>query len=287
VNTAGRRPAEEEGSFPTGMGTKLAYRSWLAHDPRATLLLVHGLGDHSGRYRHLALEMAGAGVSVHAFDLPGHGRSPGQRGHVFSFRELTEPVLAFRRFLQPSDPGQRPLILFGHSLGGLIALRTVQEHPEVEWDGLALSAPALGVRMPVPGWKQALGRVFSRLAPRVTLANGIDAEHLSHEPAVVRAYREDPLVHRRISARLYVEMMAAARVARETIAAVPLPPSLWLVPMDDRICDAEAALAAAAAVPGEQHRVIRYAGAYHEVMNDTVRDRMLQDLTGWLLSTVR
>ncbi len=286
MSAAGGRPAEREGSFPRGDGTELAHRSWRGADPRATLLLVHGLGDHSGRYRRPALQLAAAGVDVHALDLPGHGRSPGQRGHVSRFAELTHAVLALRRFLLTGEGAERPLFLYGHSMGGLIALRTVQQHPEMEWRGLALSAPALGVSMTVPNWKSAAGRVFARLAPRIALDNGIDAEDLSRDPAVVQAYREDPLVHGRISARLYAEMMENMRLARESIAAAPLPPSLWLVPTGDRICDADAALAAAGALPRDGHRVIRYDGAYHEAHNDLVRERVMRDLGDWLQARI-
>jgi lysophospholipase len=284
VSTAGAAPAEEEGRFPQDAGPDLAYRSWHAAHSRAALLLVHGLGEHSARYAPTARALVRQGIDVHALDLVGHGRSPGKRGHVDSFRDLVGQVLAFRNFIRTSPRAGLPLFLFGHSLGGLIALRVAQEHPEEGWRGLALSAPALGVSMAVPAWKRVLGRAVSRVAPRLTLENGIDPEHISRDPSVVQAYREDPLVHSRISARLYAEMMREMETARTRVEALATLDSLWLVPMGDRICDAEAALAVAASLPEpSRHRVVRYEGAFHEALNDLVRERVVADLSSWLL----
>jgi len=224
---------------------------------------------------------------VFSFDLRGHGRSDGKRGHVSSFRDFVDDLESFRRLVQREVSEACPLFLFGHSMGGLIALRHLQQHPRAAWSGVILSAPALGIRMHVPGWKKTASRILARLVPSMSLHNGIDVADLSRDPAVVAAYSDDPFVHQRISARLFREMQDEALTAAERMKSLDAPASLWLVPGDDRICDSERSQAAVSCLPASADVVTRrYEGAFHEALNDSCREEVVGDIRNWLIERI-
>lgn len=276
-------PGAAEGSFEAFGGVRLHWRASPADRPRAALVVHHGLGDHSGRYEALARDLGASGIRVFSYDARGHGGSPGQRGHVRDFSLFAEDLGAFRRHLASALDGL-PLFLFGHSMGGLIALRHLQRVDPTTWRGGILSAPALGVRLRVPAWKAMLGVLLSRVAPRISLDNGIDPDDISRDREVVARYRADPLVHRRVSARLYSGMTREMEAARREIASAALPPMLWLLAGEDRICDTDVALATAERYRGGELRVELHPGLYHELHNEPERARVIEQLSGWVLA---
>ncbi len=279
----GREPAESTGFFRSTSDHRLFFRLWRSPSESAILILVHGIGEHSGRYERLASELRANDISVFAHDLLGHGRSIGQRGHISRFDDFTSDLRDFRAHVQQLVGEELPVFLMGHSLGGLISLRFLQQYPEIPWRGAVLSAPALGLRMQVPRWKRAAARVLSRAVPWLALDNGIDATDLSHDEEVIEAYLRDPLVHRRISARLFAEMQAASSTARERMPDIAVPNLLLLLPLDDRICDTDASRAAVARIAkASKVTVYEYEGAFHEVFNETCGQRVVRDLQAWL-----
>jgi alpha-beta hydrolase superfamily lysophospholipase len=208
-------PRERSGWLYASDGVRLYHRGWAAAHPRAALLVSHGLGEHSGRYAALARDLAPRGVSVYAMDHRGHGRSGGARGHAERFECFTQDFERFRCEVPSLLPPGLPVFLLGHSLGGLIATRHLELHPDAGWRGAVLSSPLLGVEVKAPKWKLALSGVLSKLAPKLPLSNEIDPAGLSTDEAYVRSYREDPLVHGKITPRLYTEMMEAIARAWE------------------------------------------------------------------------
>lgn len=252
-------------------------RAWPAAEPRAALVICHGMGEHCGRYAQLAGELAAHGVSSFAYDQRGHGRSPGKQGHVDRFAQLTDDLDRVMDAAAERHAGL-PLFLMGHSFGGLVALRWLQTRaPRVR--GAIISAPLLEVALVPPRWKMALSGVLSRWAPSLSFANEIDPADLSKDPAYVKAYREDPLVHDRITPRMYTEMMAAAAAA----ASEPLPelPLLFVVPGKDRICLPDATLRLCGRLAGDV-TVRHFPEARHESFNDLERRAVVADISGWL-----
>jgi lysophospholipase len=261
-------------------GVRLHALRWPAASPRAALLLSHGLGEHAGRYAALARDLAPLGIDVQALDHRGHGRSGGARAYTPRFGRLVDDFEAFRRHAAGSIPAGLPVFLLGHSLGGLIALRWLQAHPEAGLAGAILSAPLLGIRKEAARWKVALSGVLSKLLPRVPIPNEIDPAELSSDPAYVRSYREDPLVHAKITPRLYTEMVRAMAdaVAERDRLALPL---LFLVPGADSIVREEETLRFAEGLAGNV-TVRRYPGFRHESLNEAERARPLADLVEWM-----
>ncbi len=279
-----RGSGSQRSTLTTADGSPLALYDWPVADgtPRGTVLIVHGLGEHAGRFTALAARLNAAGWSVRAYDQYGHGESArqgaGRRGALARPLQLPEHLAevaaATRAALggpppttaSPTTAGPPPLIVLGHSLGGLVAASAVM-HGLLRPDGLVLSSPALAVDM--AAWQRAAVGWLPRLAPALTLGNGLKPEYLSHDPAVVAAYVADPLVHDRICARL------GAFVATEGEAVCAAAggwrvPTLLLYAGDDRLVAPRGsdAFAAAAAEGGAPVTAVRFPALYHEVFNE-------------------
>jgi len=257
-------------------------RVWACERPRALIGFAHGLGEHCGRYAALAGDLVGAGFTVTALDWPGHGEAPGRRGDLPSWtwlRDRAVPALFARTQGMPHQPEGLPHVLFGHSMGGLLALDYALAHPET-LIGVAVSAPALRSATP-PLWKRALAQVARVAAPSIGFSSGIASAGLSRDPEVVTARDADALVHDMISPRLYYGLAESReRVLREAgRLAIPV---LAMQGTGDLIVDPMGTAAFCAATP--QRLVSRgfYAGAYHEIFNDLGREACLKDLLAWL-----
>lgn len=261
---------------------RLHYRCWDAATPRAVVVVCHGLGEHSGRYEELARDFARAGLSTYALDHRGHGRSDGRRGHVRRFAHYVHDLEKFRRRVVGAVGSTLPLVFLGHSLGGLILIRYLQEYPGVGARGAVLSAPLLGFAVEVPRWKDGLARLLLYVSPALPMSTGLDPKHLSHDPQVVAAYERDPLVHDRITPRLYSEIQSAITVSGRKAGQLRLP-VLLLVPSEDKLARADLMQRIAAEV-GEPTlmQVKTYPGLFHEVLNETTRYSTVTDVLGWI-----
>ena len=267
----------EEAQFLGASERELFRRAWLPDDPSACALLVHGFAEHCGRYEHLATWLATRGVAVHAFDQQGHGRSSGPRCYVHRFSDFlddAERALSIARTPRPD----LPLFVIGHSMGGLVtAALAVERTPDVA--GFVLSGAAL--RPPVPlsrarRWLLALAR---RIAPKLSFPSGLDPEALSTDPEVVRAYLEDPLVERRITASLAAELFAAMdrTSSRGNAVARPL---FALHGEDDAICPPDGSRDFATAAPRGSY--LGLPGMRHEIFNEPQREEVYALVLGWM-----
>ena len=271
---------ERPGELRAADGVRLHFRSWPVEHERAVLLVSHGLGEHGGRYAALAEDLADRGVTVHAVDHRGHGRSGGPRGHADRFGDLVRDLEWFRQAATALHPPGTPVFLLGHSLGGLIAIRHLQTHPGTPFQGAILSAPLLGVAVRAPRWKVALSGLLSRWIPRLPFNNAINTAMLSTAPGYEAEYRADRLLHNVITPRLYTEMMGAIDAAFAQPDTVRLP-LLLLAPTGDRVVLPEAVARWASACPGDV-QVRRYEGFQHESLNEKDRHRAVADVAAWL-----
>ncbi|OGF08380.1 MAG: hypothetical protein A2W00_02965 [Candidatus Eisenbacteria bacterium RBG_16_71_46] len=257
-------------------------RAWCAESPRALIAITHGLGEHGGRYAALAADLVAARYSVVALDLPGHGETAGPRGDVKSWallRDKVVPAIFTASRGLPGQPLDPPRVLLGHSMGAVLALDFAIAHPR-DLTAVIASAPALRSTIP-PWWKLTLANVARITSPSAGFQHGLDESGMSRDPEVLRARAQDPLVHDRISPRLYFEFNEARqRVVRE--ARRLAVPALLLQGTADRVVDPKGALEFNAAAPHGMARLIPYRDAYHEVFNDTCRAEVIQDLLGWL-----
>ena len=253
--------------FTASDGENLAIYDWPLEVPaaqRGTVLLVHGLGEHAGRYHALAQRLNHWGFAVRGYDQYGHGQSGGPRGGLTADLRLLDDLTDLIDSTRKRMPAGAPLVLLGHSLGALVAARLValQLCPV---DALVLSSPAFD-----PGFsalQKLLLATVARLAPALRLGNGLDVRYLSHDPAVVAAYRADPLCHDRISARLARFIAEAAPATVAQAAHWPLP-TLLLWAGADRLVNPAGSADFAAAAPATVLQSQCFAALYHELFNE-------------------
>ena len=262
-------------------GDNLAIQDWPL-DPgirlRGVVLLVHGLGEHAGRYEELARRLNDWGFAVRGYDHYGHGDSGGARGGLPSDQRLVEDLADVLGSTRKRMEASTPLILLGHSMGGLVAAQLVaQGLGRVE--GLVLSSPALD-----PGLnavQKLLLAVLPAIAPNLRVGNGLDPNWISHDPQVVQAYQQDRLVHDRISGRL-------ARYIADTGPAVLAAAPRWQVPTllmyagSDRLVSPRGSAAFAKAAPARVVETQAYPELYHEIFNELERAPVYARLEDWL-----
>ncbi len=262
-------------TFRTRDGTQLAIYDWPVEGSALTALIVHGLGEHAGRYELLARWLNSKGIAVRAYDQFGHGHSEGPRGGLLRegqlpehLGELTAATMAESFFVS------RPLVLIGHSLGGLVVASAIRRGL-VNPTRAVLSSPALAVRM--ASWQRAAVKVLPRLAPTLTLGNGLDPSKLSHDPQVVADYIADPLVHDRVCAKLGAYVATEGESVRESAPRWRTP--TWvLYAGDDRAVDPSGSRAFAAAAPSNIVKAQCFPAMYHEIFNEPDRALALSAL---------
>ena len=274
-----------EGHLVSSDGLKLFYRRWPAPQPRAICLLVHGIAEHSGRYGHLAEALTSHQFDVLALDHRGHGRSEGRRGDCRSLRQFVEDLHLLAGQARAKVSRTLPLALVGHSLGGLIALAYAAAYPGSA-QAVAVSSPSLKLAHETPPLKVAFVTAVSRVAPAFHFQNGVNPRHLCHDPAVVRAYETDPLIHRVLSARCAVALRQAMLRSQELAKKLTIP-CLILQAGADELCDPRAAERFAANGSDSRITFRRYEGMYHELFNEPEKERAIADLCTWLDGVLR
>jgi acylglycerol lipase len=270
--------AATEGQVVSADGTRLAYRFWPRAQASHTFAVVHGLGDHSGRYAAFATAMGARGMATWAVDLRGHGKSEGQRGHVDAWSQWTDDIASFLGHVKSQTPGE--VIPVGHSFGGAAMLSAALAGKLKSSRRFIVSSPALKLKAAVPAWKVSLGDFASRVVPRVAMSNEVDPGTISRMPEVVDAYRKDPLVHNMISARMYTEWGRATRDILEHADRIDIP-FLILAGSADQLIDVSGSeeLHARAA----SHSTLRVLpGRYHEPFNDLDRDEVFDIIAAWV-----
>ncbi len=268
-----------EGRIDGTGGLQLRTLAWHAPDSRAGALIVHGLGEHGGRYDHVARALNDAGVSAFAWDHRGHGGSQGRRGHADRFELLLQDADRAAEWAS-SQLGATPRFVVGHSMGGLIGLAWVQSR-QPRLSGLVASAPWLATARPLPAVARRIARVLSRILPTVPISSGNDPRVLTSDPEMQEDWRQDPLVHGRITPRLFAE--AEATQARVLGAADQLKcDALFLVPGEDRLADASVTRAFTAELPPERTSVLELPGFRHEAFNERGRDQVIGEVRQWI-----
>ncbi len=272
---------QAEGTCPGYRGVGFYCQTWSPEERAGTgasVVFVHGIGDHGGRHQHLVEALVSAGHTVVAPDMPGHGRSPGPRGHIDSWDEFREDLDAA---VERAASGRRGAGVFaiGHSLGGLIVLEYALRRPE-RLRGVVAMSPALSLDG-IPRWQVAASRVLNRIVPRLSMKVGLDSGGISRDPSVKEADDADPLVHSLASVRLGVEVQKALEwtLSHASELRVPL---LVVHGTADTVVPPAASLAFYERTTLADRTRIEYEGGYHELDNDYARDKALSDINAWI-----
>jgi len=274
------KPAEAEFQIVIPHKGRLRGLAWEVARPRGRVGILHGLGDHAARYEHVARALAGRGFSVEALDLPGHGKSYGQRGHVGHWDEYRTAVDAW--IARWDDlPGSGARALLGHSMGALVALDVALRSPHA-LAALVLSAPPFQLVLRPSMLKVRAAQIAARFWPGFSQGSTILPSMLSHDQEVVRAHAEDPLVHYKISARLFFEFQTIRGDLARRASEVSIP-TLILHGGADPIASADGSDRWALGAEDGRVECRRYAGFYHEVLQEVERERVIRDMAEWLV----
>lgn len=274
-------------TFPSSDGKLQLYS--VIHHPREwtgprVLAVFHGLGEHGGRYLHFAHYMKGAIDAVYCMDHRGHGRSEGLRGHVDRYDLYADDVaLALSRLDEQLKKrfGHSEIHVMGHSMGGLIALRTILKHHTLPIHSVSISAPLLGVRLAVNPIKKGAAYALSRLWGSLHMTTEMDPNLLSHDPDVVQAYAADRLNHKKATPRFYTELQSAMAdtLSRESGILYPLQ---MQIPLNDEVVDPEASIGFFRQLKLRDKLLKTYPGVLHEPFNDTTKEQVFEDLKSWI-----
>lgn len=252
------------------------------------LFLIHGQGEQSDRYEHFPSYLRSCVDAIVCVDLPGHGRSQGNRGHIENFDQYSQAVLLGLEAAQKwfaSKATLKKTYLFGHSLGGLIAIRTLFLHANLNLAAVSISAPLLDVSFPIPRLKSFFGKLVEPLLGRIKLDNELDANLLSHDPEVVAEYSRNPLNHHWVSPRFFVQLMKEMEETRNNVG--PFAYNLLLEsPLNDGIVSSKASFQFFKNLKMQNSRikeVTAFPGFFHESFNEIGKERAFTALEAWLL----
>jgi alpha-beta hydrolase superfamily lysophospholipase len=270
---------QEEGTRVTPTGSTTYYRKWSPDTrPKAALAVIHGFGEHSELYNHLAEFFVARGFAVFALDLRGHGRSAGPRGFIRGWADYREDVHTLIRLTEDSAPGL-PVFLIGHSMGGLIAIEYALHHPE-ELEGLVAMGPALG-QIGVSRFLLRLSRVMSRIWPRFSLDTRLDSVNMTRDPKAVARLDADPLVHGRGTARLGTEIIDTIARVRASAARLSVP-ILIQHGEDDKVALPDGSRWFYERVRYPDKQLKTYPGGYHNLFVDLNWEEVLADIAAWI-----
>lgn len=260
-------------------GTELFTRSWPIEDSAASIAIVHGYGEHSGRYDHVAARFNSEGYSVYSYDQRAHGKSPGTMGYIPSFQTHVDDCAGFIEHIVETIGGM-PEFVFGHSMGALVSALYVEQH-QPALSGLILSSGAFKVADDVAPLMQRLSAALSVVLPKLPV-HQVDPAGLSHKAEVVSAYESDPLVyHGKIQARTGYQMMTSIAAAQEHASDIQVP-VLLLHGTEDSIADPDGSRIMHERIGAADKTLKRYDGGYHEVFNDDAEQPFLDDVVAWL-----
>ena len=270
----------QEGNFKGTRDTNIYYQYWLPEEePKAILLVVHGLAEHSGRYMNLVNHLVPSGYAVYGMDHMGHGKSDGKRVFVERFQDYTKTLKTYFDMIRAWHP-KRPIFLIGHSMGGLISAAYLLKYQD-ELAGAVLSAPSIKVPDNISKATIFIAKMLSIILPRAGLVQ-LDSEGVSQDPAVVEAYVNDPLVYTgKTTARLGAEIIKTMQDVTKQAAKITLP-ILIAQGSADKLVDPGGARVLYDLVSSTDKTIKMYSGLYHEIFNEPEHEQVLNDVKTWI-----
>ncbi|MFN2269885.1 MAG: lysophospholipase [Anaerolineae bacterium] len=273
-----------EGNFKGARNANIYYQAWLPDgDAKGVLLVTHGLGEHSGRYMNVVDHFVPLGYAVYGFDLVGHGKSEGAREVVERFTDYTDTLAIYYGMVKDWQAAS-PIFLLGHSMGGLIAPYYLLDH-QADFKGAVISAPLVKVSDDTSQLTIIMGKILSTLLPRMGLL-ALDANSISRDPEVVKAYVNDPLVfHGKTPARLAAELLKAMLHVMAEADRITLP-FIVVQGSEDKLVDPSGSQMLYDKASSIDKTIKIYQGLYHEVFNEPERNRVLKDVEVWLAAHI-
>ena len=273
-----------DGNFKGVGHDNIHYQAWLPDgNVKAVLFLVHGLGEHCGRYANHVNHYVPLGYAIYGLDLPGHGKSDGEREVIERFTDYIDPLAKYYQMVKNWQP-DKPVFIFGHSMGGLITCCFLLDHP-ADFKGAILSAPAIKVSDSISPVTVTMGKILSRILPKAGVVS-LDPGAISRDPEVVEAYVNDPFVfHGKTPARLAAEMLKAMKRVKAKAEKITLP-FIAVQGGKDKLVDPSGAQMLYDKAGSKDKTLNVYEGLYHEIHNEPERFAMFKDVEAWLAARV-
>jgi len=270
--------AAQENSYKSSDGVSIFTQTWQPQSkPRAIVCIIHGLGEHSSRYEHVAHYYQKHNYLVTAMDLRGHGRSGGQRGHSPSFEIVLTDLAQFISQIENTYPGL-PVFMYGHSLGGLLTINFALRNLN-HVKGFIVTSPNLAIAQKVAPWKLTLGKIFYSLLPTLSMPSGLDVNNISRDTKIVEKYKADPLVHDQASARFALDFINAGSWALQNSDKLSVP-MLLMYGTGDRIVSGEAIRQFA--MGNQLVNYQEWEGLFHELHNEPEQQNVMDFEREWI-----
>jgi acylglycerol lipase len=276
----GKMMTGQTASFKTPDGVTIYTESWLPDgSSKAVVLIVNGLAEHTGRYAHVAAKLTPAGYAVYSLDHRGQGKSDGLRAYFEDFQQPLDDLKQFLDIIKAEQPGKH-IFIYGHSLGALISLVFLLRY-QAEFAGAIISGAPLEVEGSQPKMLITMGNVLNSIAPKMAITP-LDSKWLSHDPAIVTGYDNDPLVHRgNVRVRMGYHIVHVSRDVKAHMAEITLP-ILIIHGSEDKICPPSGSTVLNQGVGASDKTLKIYPGFYHEVHNEVEKETVLNDILAWL-----
>ncbi|MNJ99723.1 Phospholipase YtpA [compost metagenome] len=271
-----------EGFFKGYQDINLFFQKWEKSDAKGTIIITHGHGEHSESYSRLIEGFADQPWTFYAWDIRGHGRSEGRRGYVAEFDDYCKDFKIFVEMVKKEDKVKKgPVVLLCHSMGGLIELKTLIQHPELTADAIAVSSPLLGLTVQVPALKAHGAKLLNRLLPQVTLGNELINSMLTRDLEVIREFEHDALRHSRVSPGAFLGFLESFAFVEPRAKEIKTP-AIFMISDSDPVVSSKAARHFYDHLGSEKKEIYIYPGAKHEVFNDIIRQTVYADLKKFL-----
>lgn len=268
------------GYLPSYDNTEIFYRHYALSEARATVVIIHGFGEHSGRYSHVVDKLLAENIQVFCLDLRGHGRSKGSRGDILRFYNYEQDVETLISYAKPMQGPRSKFFLMAHSMGALVALSFLT-HTKHHIDGAVLSSPLFALSLPVAWWKRFLGRFLGVIAPSILLNSEISGSQLSSDMRYAQAYDNDPLILKKLSVRAFSQIQKKLAKIKEIKV---LQPFFMQVAGKDCIVSSNVTMEWYKSFGKEKsdQSIKMYHDFLHEIYNESNREDAIGDAINWL-----
>jgi alpha-beta hydrolase superfamily lysophospholipase len=278
---------QREGFLPAEDGTKLFFQVWENPKAKGTIIISPGHGEHSDSYVRVVNALKDDRWTIFCFDQRGHGRSDGKRGYAVDFEVYCRDYFyTTEKVLNELKNTSGPTVLLSHSMGGLIQLKTLIDHPELKVEAQVCSAPLMGVAVVVPAWKTKGAEMINKWMPTLTLSTEITNEMVTRDPDVIRELEQDVLRHDRMSPGVYLGIQDAMVRVMERASEITIP-TLMQIAEDDPVVSSAADKELFERLGSPKKKLLVYGeGARHEIYNDIMRETVFKDLKEFLNSVL-
>ncbi|MEK2646520.1 alpha/beta hydrolase [Bdellovibrio sp. BCCA] len=271
-----------EGFFKGYQDINLFFQLWENPEAQGTIIITHGHGEHSESYSRLVQAFENDKWSFYAWDLRGHGRSEGRRGYVAEFDDYCRDYKIFLDMVMKEEKVRKgPVILFCHSMGALIELKTLLRNSDIDYTGMIVSSPLLGLSVPVPLYKSKAATIFNKILPQITMGNELKNEMLTRDPDVIREFEQDALRHTRVSPGAFLGFLDSFEFVRPRASHITKP-ALFIIAENDEVVSSSEAKAFYDKLGSAQKEIYIYPNAKHELINDIIRNTVFADIKKFL-----